>query len=597
MTERLSQTWNLDTLFPGGSSSPELQAFLQQITTDIAEWRQHLHNQKAPQTDTEALDLLPLIELGQHLDARLEEAADFAYCLIAQNTGDAQAKRIFSEATKLRADYKSAQVRFEELLEQTPDNVFENLIAHPQVAPVAFYLQELRDQRKSQLPAAQEVLANDLSVDGYHAWTALQKTIIGNLRIPFEVKGELQQLSLPQLGKHTLDADRSVRQQAAAAMQEALEPQTEVLASVLNHMAGFRLQLVKHRGEASPLQAALRAYRMSEQTLNTMWSAIEQNLPRLTPYYERKARLLGLDKMNFYDINAPLPTAAADISYEEVMDFIKEQFGIFSPRMREYVEKAVESNWLDVRNTAEKIGGAFCAYFPTRNQQRVFYTLSGKAYDIRVLAHELGHGYHASLVEDLPYFAQRFPTNLAETASTFGEMVATDAALRQAKTTEERIDLLHNRIQNVVLYLPSIFNMYSFEKLYYTERAKGLVPVERLEELYLSTQKTAYADALGEYQKFVWARHGHLYNSERAFYNFPYTFGYLFSTGIYAQALQEGPGFAERYNALLRDTGSMTVEALAEKHLGADLTQPAFWQAAIDHVMNDVEEFLKLTAE
>lgn len=593
--KQLSQSWNLDTLYPGGSKSPELQTFLQKIDEDIALWSHALKEMTAPTSAAEASRLLPVIEAAQDLDARLEEASDFAICLEAQDTGDTQAKRVYSQAIKLRADYDANIVLFDELLLQTPDDVWSALIEQEAVKPISYYLGLRRANRQHQMSAELEMLAADLAVDGHHAWESLHSSLISSIRVPFEQEGEVKQLSIPQVSKNTMSPDRDLRKRAAEAIEGAIEDHKETITAILNHAQGFLLQLVKHRGEQSPLPEAVRASRITEQTLRAMWDTIEANLSRLTPYFERKAKLLGLEKLSWYDLNAPVSQSEKKVGYEEVMSFILEQFGRFSPALRDYVQKALDNNWLDVADKAEKRGGAFCAYFPNRGQQRIFYTLSGYAYDITVLAHELGHGFHAEIMADQPYFAQRFSTNLAETASTFGEMVAADAALQHAETKEERINLLHNRIQNIVLYLVSVNVMFRFEEHYYEERKKGLVPSERITEMYEAAYKQATHDVFENYASKQWLIHGHLYDTKQAFYNFQYTFGYLFSTGIYVQALKEGPAFADRYVALLRDTGSMSAEELAQKHLGVDLTQPEFWQSAIDHVMTDIDEFLKLT--
>jgi oligoendopeptidase F len=141
----------------------------------------------------------------------------------------------------------------------------------------------------------------------------------------------------------------------------------------------------------------------------------------------------------------------------------------------------------------------------------------------------------------------------------------------------------------------NIHARFIFETAFYEERKQGLVSVERLNELMVSAQKAAFKDALSSYHPHFWAAKLHFYATEVPFYNFPYTFGFLFSAGIYARARQEGPAFEEKYKALLRDTGSMTVEDLAQKHLGVDLTKPDFWQSAVDMSVEDVRQFLRLT--
>ncbi|MNI08947.1 Oligoendopeptidase F, plasmid [compost metagenome] len=222
-------------------------------------------------------------------------------------------------------------------------------------------------------------------------------------------------------------------------------------------------------------------------------------------------------------------------------------------------------------------------------------TYGGTANNVATLAHELGHGYHQHVMNDMPALAQEYAMNVAETASTFAEMIVADAGVKNASNDEERISLLEDKIQRAVAYFMNIHARFIFETNFYEERQQGLVSVDRLNELMVSAQKLAFKDSLSSYHPHFWAAKLHFYATDVPFYNFPYTFGYLFSAGIYAKALQEGAAFEDKYAALLRDTGSMTVEELAQKHMGVDLTGPEFWQSAVDMAIADVKLFMELT--
>jgi oligoendopeptidase F len=185
--------------------------------------------------------------------------------------------------------------------------------------------------------------------------------------------------------------------------------------------------------------------------------------------------------------------------------------------------------------------------------------------------------------------------NVAETASTFAEMIVANAALRQTNTKEQKLVLLEDKLQRSVAFYMNIHARFLFETRFYEERKKGTVPADRLNELMVEAQKEAYCDALGDYAPYFWASKLHFYITSVPFYNFPYTFGYLFSLGIYARAIKEGAKFEEKYIALLKDTASMTVEDLAEKHLDVDLTKREFWEDAIELSIKDAEEFIRIT--
>ena len=213
------------------------------------------------------------------------------------------------------------------------------------------------------------------------------------------------------------------------------------------------------------------------------------------------------------------------------------------------------------------------------------------------LAHELGHAFHSYVMKDLPYLNQSYAMNVAETASTFAETIINYAALENAKTTEEKIALLNAKLEGATGMFLNIHARFLFEDAFYKERAKGIVSEQRLNTLMLQAQKEAYGDSLSTYHPHFWCSKLHFFIDRVPFYNFPYTFGFLFSLGIYAEYLKNPEGFEDRYIALLKDTGSMKVEDLAEKHLGVDLTKEDFWVEGIKIMEKDAKEFIRLTKE
>jgi oligoendopeptidase F len=224
-------------------------------------------------------------------------------------------------------------------------------------------------------------------------------------------------------------------------------------------------------------------------------------------------------------------------------------------------------------------------------------TFGGTAASTMTLAHELGHTYHNHVLEQLPLLAQNTPLNLAETASTFAETIVLDAAIAQASSPAERLALLDGKMREAIASLMNIRARFLFEVRFHRERRQGPVGVRDLNRWMEEAQREAFGDDLQSYYPLLWASTRHFYRTQPPFYNFPYAFGYLFSLSIYARAREEGPAFASRYADLLRDTGRMYAEELARRHLGADLTRPAFWNAGIQMVLADVDEFMRLTEE
>ena len=517
-------------------------------------------------------------------------------CLTSSDSKDEKARLLNVRVTGITSANASLSVSLNDLILRMPQNVWEAFVQDDEVAPVAFVLDERRRLMAEKLPPEQEMLANELAVNGFHANWDLFNNLIARTTVRYEQDGETQELSYGQASVRLTDPDPKVRKGMFDAMTEALKEQSDLFAHTLNNIAGFRLSLNRQRGWDSFLKEPLDMCRMSEKTLNAMWDTIAANKQPLVQFMERKARLLGLEKLGWTDLNAPLGKTTSKVSFEEAAAFITEQFDKFSPRMSAFARQAFENRWIEAEDRPGKLHGGFCTSFPVSHQTRIFMTFNGTGKDVDTLAHELGHAYHDSVMVGMPALVTDYAMNVAETASTFAEMIVSDAALKRAKEKDERIALLDSNITRTILYLMSVDASFQFEKAFYTRRQQGPLSEEELTAMQVESQRNAYGDALESYFPMLWASRLHYYLTDVPFYNFPYTFGFLFSTGIYARALAEGSAFEAKYVDLLRDTGRMTVEELASKHLGVDLTQSDFWQSAIDQLMVDVEEFLRLTA-
>jgi oligoendopeptidase F len=326
-----------------------------------------------------------------------------------------------------------------------------------------------------------------------------------------------------------------------------------------------------------------------------MWKVISENKQQLVKYLDRKAEIIGVDKLCWYDIEAPIGDSNSTVTYQEGAQFILQQFEQFGPVLTDFTKMAFEQKWIEAEDRPGKAPGGFCTGFPESNQSRIFMTYSGTPSNISTLAHELGHAFHSYVMKDVHPLNCDYAMNVAETASTFAEMIVADAAVKQAKDKTERLALLEDKLQRSVALLMNIHARFLFETAFYEERKRGVVSAERLSELMVAAQKEAYCDSLNEYHPHFWASKLHFYITDVPFYNFPYTFGYLFSLGIYAKSLEEGKSFENQYIELLKDTGSMSVEDLAAKHLSVDLTKKEFWEKAVSIAVNDVDEFLQLT--
>jgi oligoendopeptidase F len=324
-----------------------------------------------------------------------------------------------------------------------------------------------------------------------------------------------------------------------------------------------------------------------------MWATIEKYKPQVQLFFKKQAELLGIDKLSWEDVGAPLQNLEnPTISFPKAQELIIHQFGKFSSKMADFAKHAFDQGWIEAEDREGKRPGAFCAQFPARHQSRIFMTYDGSIDNVMTLAHELGHAYHNAVVQELPMMAQNYRMNVAETASTFAEWLVSDCFLEEEMPHAQKRVWLYEKINRSCLFLLNIQARFLFEKQFYEERKKGFVLSNRLNQIMQEAQETAFSSALAAYHPRFWAAKMHFYFTEVPFYNFPYTFGYLFSLGIYARALKGG--FENSYDALLKDTGQMNVEELAQKHLNVDLSQAPFWEMALDLIAEDITQFVSV---
>ena len=216
---------------------------------------------------------------------------------------------------------------------------------------------------------------------------------------------------------------------------------------------------------------------------------------------------------------------------------------------------AFENHWIEAEDRPLKAPGGFCTPLPLAKESRIFMTYGETTSNLFTLAHELGHAFHNHILFDMPEMAQNIPMNLAETASTFAEEIISHAAIAEAKSKLEKRALLDDQLTRSTCYCMNIFARFLFEKDFYTLRKKGYVSAEHLNQLMKESQKRAYSDALEKYHPLFWAGKMHFFFSDTPFYNFPYTFGYLFSKAIYGLS-KHSDHFEDKYIAFLGDTGS-----------------------------------------
>ena len=328
-----------------------------------------------------------------------------------------------------------------------------------------------------------------------------------------------------------------------------------------------------------------------------MLSAMEASFPMFEKYHLNKAKRIGKDKLAWWDLSAPIGRADKAYTFEEARDFIVENFNKFSPELGTFARRAFDNNWIDAEQREGKRGGAFCMGVASVKESRILSNFDGSFDQVSTLAHELGHGFH----NECAYKAgktpmqKNTPMTLAETASIMCETIATEAVLAQVTDAQEVLAVLEAQLNNAAQVVVDIYSRYLFEKEVFERREKSELSSDELNDIMERAQKATYGDGLDEryLQKFMWTWKPHYYSSDRSFYNYPYAFGLLFATGLYAIYQKRGAAFVEDYKNLLASTGEVSAAELAQR-FGIDITKRKFWDDSLAIIGKNVERYCAL---
>ncbi|PID23053.1 oligoendopeptidase [Sporosarcina sp. P3] len=592
-------TWDLDSIFAGGTNSEEVQTKLLAVKEDIALYADQLHAwNHDPATDASTLQ--DLLKKQEVIAKGLGQVGTFINMWRDAFMDDPYASVVKGQVMELSSEIQQLSTLFTKKLVAISDENWQTLLADETLHEISFSLNEIREEGKRLLSEAEEKLIAKLNKDGLAAWSELYNTVGSTMTVPFtDQDGKTIDLSIGQaMNKMYADSDAEVRAALFENWEKTWSMNGPIFADILNHLAGYRITLQEVHGREGHLEEPLEYNRMSEDTLTAMWSAVDAQKQTFIEYLGRKAELFGMDQLGWQDVAAPVAvgeTKPTRFTYDEACDFIMDHFASFGPKLTKFTKHALENRWVEAEDRANKRPGGYCTSLPEFEESRIFMTFTGSPSDTSTLAHELGHAFHSHVMKDLPALNRNYAMNVAETASTFAETIIADATVKNAASNEEKISLLANKLEGATAMFLNIRARFLFEDRFYTERAKGIVSENRLNELMVEAQKEAFGSSLSSYHPHFWAAKLHFFIDSVPFYNFPYTFGYLFSLGIYAEYLKQPEGFEEKYIALLRDTGSMNVEDLAKKHLDVDITKEDFWAAGIALVAKDVKEFIELT--
>src|SRR3954451_16352290 len=515
-------------------------------------------------------------------------AGSYAMLSFSLDTMDPERGARIQKARELGAAIETQLLFFDLEWNDVPDERSDELLADPELGFAAHHLRNLRRYRPHQLSEPEERVLTETDVTGASAFQRLFTEQTSALEVPLPDRDEPG--SLEEGLSRLQDPDRERRREAAEAVTSALRPGLRTRAFVFNTLLQDKATKDRLRDYPHWLASRNLANEASDESVEALIAAVQGRYDLARRWYSLKARLLGVDRLATYDRMAPVSDSGDRIPYGEAEEIVLDCYRTFSPELGATAEEFFTGGYMDGPPRPAKRGGAFCSYTVPSAHPYVMLNYTSRPHDVLTMAHELGHGVHATLARPQGIYHFTTPLTLAETASIFGENIVLERLLERAPGAAERLDLLAGALDGAVAAVFRQIAMNRFEHAIHTERReRGELSVDRFGELWLATQSDLLGDSVeldddyGLWWSYIW----HFVDAPG--YVYAYAYGHLLALSVYRRYEEEGEGFVPSYLELLRAGGSRPPEELG-RIVGVDLSDPGFWSAGLDLVQRRLEE-------
>ena len=577
-------TWDLRDLYPA-PDSPQLTADLDRTETEAKAFEARYAGKLA---GLDGNGLAAAIEGLERIEEVMGRVMSYAQLLFSADSTDA-ARGQFYQSMQERVTSISGHLIFFSLeLNRMDDAVLDRKLAtSAALARWRPWLRDLRVFRPHQLDDQLEKLLHEKEVTGRSAWSRLFDETIAGLRVPL---GD-EELTVSTVLNKLSDTDRPTREAAGRAIGEVFAKNQRLFALITNTLAKDKEIIDTWRHFPRPASARNRGNMVEDAVVDALVSAVVADFPRLSHrYYAMKAKWLGLEKLQHWDRNAPLPgDDDREIPWPDARRRVLDAYAAFSPELAKIGQRFFDNAWIDVPPRPGKSGGAFA--HPTVPSAHPYLLLNyhGKTRDVMTLAHELGHGVHQVLAGAQGYFMSSTPLTLAETASVFGEMLTFRATLDAETDPARRRIMLAGKVEDMLNTVVRQIAFYRFETLLHDERRKGELMPERIGEIWMQVQTESLGPAFEftpDYSVF-WAYVPHFIHSP--FYVYAYAFGDCLVNALYSVYQSGQPGFVEKYLDMLKAGGTLRHQELLAP-FGLDASDPGFWRRGLDIISGFIDE-------
>jgi len=575
--------WDLSDLYPSPDSA-ELAADLDKAEAAAKAFSQAYDGKLA---EISGDDFGAAIAEYERIGEIMYRAMSYAQLYYAGDQTSSERGRFHQGIHERVTDISSFTLFFTLEINRLDDHVLAAKLKSPKAAHYGPWLRDVRVFRPHQLSDEVERLLHDKSVAGRSAWNRLFDETMARLRFPIGGQMVTSAEALHQMS----DPDQAKRKEAALALGQVLTENAPVFALITNTLVKDKEIEDKWRKYARPQSYRNLSNQVEDEVVDALAAAVKGCYGQLSHrYYALKAKWFGVDKLDYWDRNAPLPDVADQTySWEQARDTVLGAYHDFSPELAKVGTRFFDGNWIDAPVRPGKSPGAFAHPTVTTAHPYLLVNYQGKVRDIMTLAHELGHGVHQVLAAKQGGLMADTPLTLAETASVFGEMLTFQAMLKAQTAPARRKAMLAGKVEDMLNTVVRQVAFYQFECLVHDERRRGELSPERLGELWMSVQTESLGPSLrfDDGYKAFWTYIPHFVHTP--FYVYAYAFGDCLVNSLYSVYQGGAPQFADKYLDMLRAGGTKRHQELLAP-FGLDASDPAFWRKGLDVVVGFIDE-------
>jgi len=589
MTYELGK-WRLDDLFTSHDGE-EMKAAFEKLEVDVAEF-EGLREKLSPTMDVE--EFMAAVEQQEASSRLISRIYQYAGLWFSEDTQSQDAQTFQAKVQQFMAGLQNRTLFFSlwwKSLEEEEAQRFYDVSQDYE-----YWLRQIRNFKPYTLTEPEEKVINVKDVTGINAIRTLYSSITNRYVFKVTVDGEEKELTRGELMALVQGGDPDVRAAAYQELYKVYGDDGPILGQMYQAIVrDYANENVKMRGFSAPISVRNLDNDIPDEVVKVLMDVAEKNAGIFQRYFKLKAKWLKLDKLRRYDIYAPVVEADKTYSYDQAVNMVLEAFEGFEPKVAELAERVFDEDHIDSSVRKGKRSGAFCSSGDPALTPYVLVNFNGKANDVSTLAHELGHAIHAMLAEHHNAFTFHSSLPLAETASTFAEMVLIDKLLTEEKDETVRRDILFSQIDDAYATIMRQIFFALFERQAHAMIAED-ASVDDLADAYMKNLETQFGDslAIGEEFRWEWVSIPHIY--QWPFYVYAYSFGQLLVLALYQQFKQEGESFIPRYLEILSSGGSMPPVEILD-NAGVDVRKAEFWQGGFDVLTKMVDDLEAIPVE